>query len=102
MICRKKAQNAPCGQPQPRRRRRMADEKGLRNVKGMTVRGIILKSLFPIPLTTIPLTLAFSGKKIAHQEYSRTAACRRFAGRKPFPIRQREPAPAVQLNRPHQ
>jgi hypothetical protein len=51
----------------------MADEKGRRHVKGMTVRGIILKTLLPIPLTTIPLTLAFSGK-IPDRQYFGTCA----------------------------
>jgi hypothetical protein len=34
--------------------------KGRRDVRGMIVRGIIQKTLFPIPLTNIPLTLDFS------------------------------------------
>jgi hypothetical protein len=39
---------------------RMEGGKGRRDVRGMMVRGIILKTLFPIPLTIIPLTLDFS------------------------------------------
>jgi hypothetical protein len=38
----------------------MADGKGRRNVRGMMVRGINLKTLFSIPLTNIPLTLDLS------------------------------------------
>jgi hypothetical protein len=34
----------------------MADGKGRRDVRGITVRGIILKRFFSIPLTNIPLT----------------------------------------------
>ena len=41
---------------------KMEDGKGRRDVRGMIVRGIILKTLFPIPLTDIPLTLDCSCK----------------------------------------
>ena len=36
----------------------MENGKGRGEVRGMSVRGIILKMFFPIPLTIIPLTLA--------------------------------------------
>ena len=42
----------------------MADGKCRRDVRGMIVRGINLKTLFPIPLTIIPLTLDFSRKRV--------------------------------------
>jgi hypothetical protein len=35
----------------------MGDEEGRREVRGMMVRGMILKTFFPIPLTIIALTL---------------------------------------------
>jgi len=45
----------------------MADGTGRRTVRGMIVRGIILTTLLPILLTTLPLTLAFSGKIMPSQ-----------------------------------
>jgi hypothetical protein len=45
----------------------MAAGKGRGKVKGMMVRGIILKRLLSIPLTNIPLTLGFSHKMTDRQ-----------------------------------
>ena len=71
------------GQPQPKRRRRMTDGKGRRNVRGMIVRGIILKTRFSIPLTNIPLTLDFS-RKMTDRESSGTACLQWSAAQKSF------------------
>ena len=48
----------------------MADGKCRRNVRGMIVRGISLTTLFPIPLTIIPLTSDLS-RKVANRESCR-------------------------------
>jgi hypothetical protein len=37
----------------------MEDGKGLRDVRGIIVRGIIRKTPFSIPLTNVPLTSGF-------------------------------------------
>jgi hypothetical protein len=57
----KERERAQCSRPQPKRRGWMERGKA-GGVKGIIVRGIKLQILLPIPLTNIPLTLAFSGK----------------------------------------
>ncbi len=61
------------GQPQPNRGWKMADGKSRGDVRGMMVMGINLTTLFPIPLTTIPLTLD-SPRKMANRESCRKCA----------------------------
>jgi len=46
--------------PRAASRNQIEDGQGRREVRGMIVRGIILKTPFLIPLTTIPLTAAVS------------------------------------------
>jgi hypothetical protein len=50
--------------PARRSRKQIEAEKGRRAVRGMVVRGINRKTLFPIPLTIIALTLDFSQKTV--------------------------------------
>jgi hypothetical protein len=50
----------------------MADGKGRGDVKAMIVRGIILKTLFSIPMTYIPLTLVNSRKITGRRSRAKT------------------------------
>ena len=56
-------------QPQSKRGRRMTDGKGRKDVRGMVVTGIILKTCFPIPLTDIRLTLNLSRKMTDRESF---------------------------------
>jgi len=55
---------ANMSQPQPKRGWMMAEGEGRRKGRGMVVRVINLKTLSPIPLTIIPLTLRVSRKSV--------------------------------------